>query len=101
MQNEEISAAPETMEETAPKAKVKLGIFKRLKGTNRYETMENYSLFGVVFGALIFAGGIGLTAINTQGIPVVITMLGAFVSFVSSVILVFSWLLKAIFVKQD
>lgn len=93
MQSEK-SEQPETA-----KPKTRVGLFKRLKGRNRYETMENYSICGVVFGALMFAGGIGLTAIATKGIPAIITMMGALLSFLSSVSLVFTWILKEMFLE--
>lgn len=77
--------------------KPKAGIFKRLKGKNRYETMENYSICGVVFGTLVFAVGTLLTAFNTRGAPAVITMIGVLLSFLSSVSLVSVWFLKEMF----
>jgi hypothetical protein len=94
MQIEESSAA-----ETPTKKRT--GLFKRFRGRNKYETVENYSILGAVFGALAFAGGIGLTALTTKGISVVIIMMGALISFLSSLVLVFSWLLKTMFVDED
>ncbi len=57
---------------------------KNLKGESRMETLENYSIVGVIVGALIFSMGVGLTVIASEGIPVIITMLGAVLSFISS-----------------
>ena len=57
---------------------------KNLKGESRMETLENYSIVGVIVGALIFSMGVGLTVIVSEGIPVIITMLGAVLSFISS-----------------
>lgn len=94
MQTEESSAA-----ETPVKKRT--GLLKRFKGRNKYETIENYSILGAVFGALAFAGGVGLTALNTTGMSVVIIMMGALLSFLSSVVLVFSWLLRAMFMDED
>ena len=61
---------------------------KGLKGENRTETLENYSLAGVILGTIIFSIGIGLTIISTKGISVIIMMLGALLSFISSVAVV-------------
>ncbi len=74
---------------------------KDLRSGNRFETLENYSMVGIIFGALVFAGGIGLTAITTSGIPVIITMMGAVIAFCASVFLVFVWLAKEIFGKRE
>ena len=74
---------------------------KDLRRGNRFEVLENYSMLGVIFGALVFAGGIGLTAITTSGIPAIITMLGAVIAFCASVLLVFVWLAKEIFGKRE
>ena len=66
----------------------------KLKGENRYETMENYCLAGVVVGTFILSIGILSTVISTKGITAVIAMLGALLSFSSTVALIFVWLLK-------
>lgn len=79
----------------------KLNLLNRLKGKDRFETMENYSISGVIFGALMFAAGVGLTAISTQGIPAIVSMLGAVVAFCASVALVFVWLAKEIVKKEE
>jgi hypothetical protein len=78
-----------------------LNILSGLKGKDRFETLENYSLVGVIVGALIFAGGVGLSAISTHGVPAVISMMGAVVAFCASVVLVLVWLAKEIFGKTD
>jgi hypothetical protein len=72
-------------------------LFKRLRGGNKYETLENYSIGGVIFGALLMTIGIGLTALDTKGLSTIIAMMGTFFSFISSVTLVFTWLLKELF----
>ena len=75
----------------------RLNIFRRLKGRNRRETLENYSIGGIIFGALVLSLGIGLTALNPKGLSTIIAMMGALLSFMSSVTLVISWLLKELF----
>jgi len=78
-----------------------LSVRKKLKGSNRHETLENYSMVGVIFGALVFSGGVGLTALTPKGIPAIISMFGAVITFLSSVSLVFVWLGKEIFSKSE
>jgi hypothetical protein len=70
------------------------------RGRDRFETAENYAISGVVVGAIIFSLGIGLATFSPAGIPTIVAMLGAVVSFVSSVALVFSWLAKDLFGKE-
>lgn len=92
MQNE-ISGQEET---TTPKTS-RFNIFKRLRGGNKYETLENYSIGGVIFGALLMTIGIGLTTLNTKGLSTIVAMMGTFFSFISSIMLVLTWLLKELF----
>ena len=94
MQNETID---EEIKSGVSKKKSEFNIFKKLKGKDRYETMENYSIAGVIFGSLALSAGIGLTAINPKGISAITAMMGALLSFICSVTLVFSWLLKELF----
>ena len=74
---------------------------KNLRSGNKFETLENYSMLGIIFGALVFAGGVGLTALTPAGIPAIITMMGAVLAFCASVFLVFVWLAKEIFGKSE
>lgn len=74
-----------------------LNALRPLKGKDRYETAENYSIAGVLAGAALFAAGIGLTIISPAGIPTMIAMLGAIAAFVSAVAMVFVWLAKDLF----
>jgi len=65
-----------------------------LKGSNRYETAENYSLAGVLFGALILSAGIGLTIFSESGLPAVLAMIGSLIAFLSTVFLIIVWVVK-------
>ena len=71
------------------------------RGRDRFETAENYSIVGVVAGAVLFSLGIGLAAFSPAGVSAMLAMLGAVVSFVSSVALVLAWLAKDLFGKED
>jgi len=68
-----------------------------LKGKDKYETLENYLIALIVFGAVLFGAGIGMSAINEKGISAITAMLGIFVSFIFTVALVFVWVAKDIF----
>lgn len=78
-----------------------LGALRIPKGKDRFETAENYSMAGVVVGAILFSLGVGLSAFSPAGAAAIIAMLGAVASFVSSVALVFSWLAKDLFGSED
>jgi vacuolar-type H+-ATPase subunit I/STV1 len=69
-------------------------MLKFLKGKDKLETAENFSIAFIVIGAGILSLGIGLTVITPKGIPAILAMLGAFISFVSTVALIFVWLIK-------
>jgi len=63
-----------------------------LKGKDKYETAEKYSIATILVGALMLSAGIGLTALSTTGFPVVIAMLGSFIAFIGTIALIGSWL---------
>jgi hypothetical protein len=65
-----------------------------LKGSDKYESMENYALAGVLIGALVLSSGIGLTVLNSKGISAILAMMGSLIAFLSTVILIFVWIVK-------
>ena len=69
----------------------------QLKGKNKYETAENYSILFIVIGAIILSSGIGLTVLGSKGIFAILAMLGSLIAFLSTVALIFVWLVKEIF----
>lgn len=72
---------------------MKLGL-GMLKGKNKYETLENYSILFIVIGVVILSIGIASSAISAKGLPAILAMLGALITFLSIVTLVFVWLLR-------
>ena len=66
----------------------------KLKGKDRLETIENYCILFIFVGAAILSLGIGLTIITPKGIPVILSMFGALLSFLSTIALVFTWVAK-------
>ena len=68
--------------------------FSKLKGKDKIETVENYCILFIFLGAIMLSLGIGFTVFSTKGMPVVFAMLGALVSFLSTVGLVFTWVAK-------
>ena len=71
-----------------------MNLLSKLKGKDKYETVENYSIAAILIGGLILSSGMALTAIATKGIPAILAMLGSLISFLGTVVLVFSWLAK-------
>lgn len=69
----------------------------KLKGEDIYETLENYSILSIFIGAIMLSSGIGLTVISPKGFSAILAMLGAFISFISTIALIFIWLAKDIF----
>jgi len=65
-----------------------------LKGSDKYETAENYSLAGVLIGTLILSSGIGIAAVNNEGVSAILAMLGSLIAFLCTVILIFVWIVK-------
>lgn len=65
----------------------------KLKGKDRSETLENYSISFIFIGALILSFGIGLSVVS-QRLSAVLSILGAWVAFISTVALIFLWMIK-------
>lgn len=66
----------------------------KLKGQDKYETAENYCIAGIVIGTVMVSIGILTNVISTTGITAVTAMLGALLSFASTVALIFVWLIN-------
>ncbi|MEM5790509.1 MAG: hypothetical protein QXP77_00415 [Candidatus Aenigmatarchaeota archaeon] len=69
---------------------------EKLKGKDKLETCENISIISIFLGGLILSIGIGSTIFTPKGFTVVLAMLGAFISFVSTLILIIIWLIREI-----
>jgi hypothetical protein len=65
-----------------------------LKGKSKYETFENIVLFAIVFGAVLLSAGIGLSIFSPKGLPAVFAMLGSFIVFIFSAVLILFWFFK-------
>lgn len=71
-----------------------LGTWKdKLKGKDRHETLENFSILFIFIGAIILSFGIGLSVIS-QRLSAILSMTGAWVAFISTVALIFIWTVK-------
>ncbi len=65
-----------------------------LKSKNKFERAEGYSIMILLGGSVLLAVGIGLTIFNTKGIPAILAMSGALITFLATVALVGVWLFK-------
>lgn len=65
-----------------------------LKGSSKYETAENWAIAFIVLGAVMLSAGIGISIVNPKGIAAILAMLGSFISFIATVVLIFVWLAK-------
>ncbi len=66
----------------------------RLKGRDKLETFENYSILFIFIGAIILSAGIGMNIISTKGASAILAMLGAVVSFISTIALIAIWVIR-------
>jgi len=74
-----------------------INVLAMLKGKDKYETLENYSILFIFTGAVMLSLGIALTVINPKGLSAILAMLGSLISFLSTVMLIFIWLAKELF----
>lgn len=66
----------------------------KLKGNDRFGTLENYSILFIFIGAIILSTGIGLNVLNPKGLSAVLAMLGSLIAFISTIALILVWLIK-------
>ncbi len=64
-----------------------------LKGESRRKTAENYSIAFLLLGAVLLASGIGLNIVTTVGVPTILAMAGALITFLATVSLIVIWLM--------
>ncbi|MEK6910131.1 MAG: hypothetical protein AABW61_03590 [Candidatus Aenigmatarchaeota archaeon] len=71
-----------------------MNLLSRLKGKDKLETAENYSILFVFVGAIVLSVGIGVNIVSTKGVSAIMAMLGALISFVSTVVLIAIWVIR-------
>ncbi|MBI4009992.1 MAG: hypothetical protein HY361_02245 [Candidatus Aenigmarchaeota archaeon] len=72
-----------------------MNLMLKLKGKDKYETLENYSILLILLGGGMLSMGMGLTAIfSTKGITAILAMLGSLIAFLATTALIFIWLVK-------
>lgn len=69
---------------------------EKIVGKNKIETFENISIISIFLGCAILSIGIASTIITPKGFTVVLAMIGALISFLSTLILIVIWLIKEI-----
>lgn len=75
-------------------------VLARLKGKSMLDTAENWSVLFLVVGAVALSVGIGLTVVSPQGVPAIVSMAGALLSFLSTAALIVIWVVKEIFTRE-
>jgi hypothetical protein len=64
-----------------------------LKGKDRSETLENITIMFIFAGALVLSFGI-LISIFTETMAAIVSMAGAWVALISTVVLILTWAVK-------
>ncbi len=65
-----------------------------LKGSNKIETLERWSIFLIFVGLVLFSIGTLIAIWVQQGFPVAIALFGSFITFVFTIVLILVWLLQ-------
>jgi len=90
---EEQTKTEEKVEHTKEKKTILVSMPK-IRGKNRFETVENFSILFIIIGSVILGSGMIISGFNQFGISAILSMLGTLIAFLSTVALVFSWLVK-------
>ena len=73
---------------------MKARIKHALHGHGKHEAVERYIILGIIIGVVLAGIGTAATAIDTRGVPAILAMVGSFITFIFTVILVFYWLVR-------
>jgi len=65
-----------------------------LKSKNKLEKLEGFCILFILIGGLVLTVGIGLSILNPKGISAILAMLGSILSFLSTLALIITWLIK-------
>jgi vacuolar-type H+-ATPase subunit I/STV1 len=65
-----------------------------LDSKDKLKKAEGYSILSLFIGAATLSLGIGLSILNTKGIPAILAMLGSLWAFLSTIGLIIVWLMK-------
>ena len=65
-----------------------------LKGKDRIDTIERWTIFIIFVGLVLFSVGTFIAIFQQQGISVVIALLGSFIILIFTILLILIWLLK-------
>ena len=66
----------------------------KLRGKDKFETLENWSILIILLGGFLLSAGIASSIITTKGIPTLLAIFGAFISFIGTIILLLVWLVQ-------
>ncbi|MEM5793089.1 MAG: hypothetical protein QXY45_01870 [Candidatus Aenigmatarchaeota archaeon] len=70
-----------------------------LKSKSKIDRAEGFAILSILSGGVILSLGIGLSILNPKGISAILAMLGAFLTFISTISLIFVWLIREL--KSD
>ncbi|MBI4894330.1 MAG: hypothetical protein HY833_01190 [Candidatus Aenigmarchaeota archaeon] len=73
---------------------MKAKIRHALHGHGRHEAIERYIILGIIMGVVLAGIGTAATVLDTKGVPAILAMVGSFITFIFTVILVFYWLVR-------
>jgi uncharacterized membrane protein len=71
-----------------------LGIWQgKMKGKDKTETVENFSILFILIGAVVLSFGIGLSVVS-QRMSFIFSVAGAWIALIFTVVLIFTWVAK-------
>ena len=65
-----------------------------LHGNSKHEAIERYIILGIIVGVILVGIGTAATIFQTKGATTAIALVGSFITFVLTVVLVFYWLVR-------
>lgn len=65
-----------------------------IHGHGKREAAERYIIIGLIAGVIMAGVGIGTSPLSETGAPAAMAMVGSFITFVFSIILVFHWVFR-------
>lgn len=93
---EEQAKIEEKMEHAKEKKTISISM-PNIRGKDRFETVENFSILFIAIGSITLAVGMVIAGLNTVGLGPIMAMMGTLIAFLATVVLIYNWLAKDFF----
>jgi len=66
----------------------------KINSKDKLERAEGITILSILVSGIVLSLGMLLSILNTKGIPAILAMIGGFSTFISTLALIFIWMIK-------